>query len=140
VTGSDRFFFWLNRVNAVGIFVALLLLAVSVGGVYFQDYQHRRQAAQERFGHASNSSAYRGDAIKVPGGEIAAYYEDDAELVEHREGFNITLVNPRTGTTRKIAPDDAWVLKWELIFRQKGEGTDTSPEAVGYLAQTKTEG
>ena len=138
MTRSERFFFWLGRINAVGIFLLLLFAAGTIAIGFLQGYRYRQELEDEKFGNeVTHSGPYSGDSIEVPGGEIAAYYEREGDTFERREGSDVTLVDPRTGKTRRIAgdDDDAWVLNWELIFQGGEEGRT----AIGYLARITDE-
>jgi hypothetical protein len=138
VTRWERFFFWLGRINAVGIFLLLVFATGTIAIGFYQGYQYRQELEDEKFGNeVADSGPYSGDSIEVPGGEIAAYYQKERETFDRREGSDITLVDPRTGKTRRIAggDDDAWVLNWELIFRDGEEGGT----AIGYLARITDE-
>ena len=136
---SERFFFWLGRINAVGIFLLLLFAAGTIAIGFLQGYRYRQELEDEKFGNeVTHSGPYSGDSIEVPGGEIAAYYEREGDTFERREGSDVTLVDPRTGKTRRIAgdDDDAWVLNWELIFRAARKVG--RPSAISPASPTKS--
>lgn len=96
----------------------------------YSSHVEYRSAGEKEWARDAETPLFVGREVNTADGSVIAYEVSDDENMGVRPGSNVSLVNMRTGQTRKIAPDSYSVANWELLF---SHGDDKST-AVGYMA------
>lgn len=128
----SRLFSFVSRFNSIAIFAILIvggaILAIQWFG--YSPHVDYRSAGEKEWARDAEDPLFAGREVNTADGSVIAYEVSDDENMGVRPGSNVSLVNMRTGQTRKIAPDGYSVANWELLFFH---GDDKST-AVGYMA------
>lgn len=135
----DRFFFYLNRLNAVAFALLLLativFLAVQASRMPDEDYYLSDETASDFGSSMERLNSIIGQGVETKGADIVAYYESDAQY-ERKELAGLILVNPETTETLQVADAGSELLvSFEFLFDQ---GIEDQP-VVGYIARVATE-
>lgn len=138
VSGSEKFFFYLHRFNAVALF--LLILAVTVSWAWqaweMQKYTGEWDSDETDFGSKFEpSNSIIGQAQQTRDGEIVAYYDSDDDN-ERKENAGLVIVNSKSGKTLKIVEAGKELLvDFEFLFDQSADGRPV----IGYIAKIANE-
>lgn len=115
----DRFFTYLNRVNAVVIFLVLVFFLVTFARDYWnmRSWEHEPGMPTE-YGNNAFDNGVEGEEIKTSIGGVVLYRSKD-ELRDRLniEARNITLTDMHTGRSRVIVPEgsDHLVFSFEVL-------------------------
>jgi len=138
----ERFFFYLNRINAVLLFTALTGLAIFVGFQWAQSdlYDDLRNARPDQYGAQGldGQPEIQGEEIGLSDGAVVKYtLEGQGEFDIEVDARNISLTHGVTGKSRLVLPRDSeqLVLRFEHIG-MRGEGQEP---ANAYIALVGSE-
>lgn len=131
ISGADRFFRILHRVNAVMIFG----LVVFGFFMLIQDWSRSSGlGAGGAFGDSGygDEGSYVGRDIETVDGAIIAYEANEELGFQPERGANVSLTNMETGQSVTIAPEESSVVAWHVLDDDEVEMG--SPRALGYVA------
>lgn len=135
----EKFFFYLNRVNAVLLFTALCLFAVASLGAWWPFYGDVIYDP-DNYGEPGldHEPDIEGEKITIADGTVVKYIAQGAgEFDIDVEARNISLTHMSTGKSRLVLPQgsDQIVLR----FEQVGRGGEGSEPSSAYIALVGTE-
>lgn len=133
---GERFFFWLNRFNAVAIFVALLLyfsfmiFEMISYSQFSDDFGYQRDSGFDHF-----LDDFPGDVIETGSGNTISYQVASEGSEELKiDGQNVSFTDMETGKSVMILPDgsEQLIFSWDQV-ELRGEKT------FAYLARVGNE-
>ena len=135
---AERFFFWLGRINAVLLLVALVNFLVMMGLSWWATHTYSEEPWLLDYEASMSNSGIVGDEVEIADGKVVAYRLSSADGWPDGElDTNITLVNVQTGARRVILADEdaRSVRSWDVIHARN----DEDGEAIGYLVRAATD-
>lgn len=136
----EKFFFYLNRLNAVLILAVILTLGWVLLAELFRTHDDviwHGSSPNSGFGADFNrTNSIIGQAEDTSDGEIVAYYEEDEDSSERRENAGLVLAHPKSGRTLAIAKARKDLLvDFNFLYDQGKPGGPV----VGYIAKIASE-
>ena len=132
----EKFFFYLNRFNAI-VFALLLVVGLfTIAGAMVADWRYRESSVESDFGlEMERVNSIIGQEVETRGAKVVAYYESD-EASERKELAGLVLVNLETSETLRIASSGSeHLVDFEFLYDQ---GDEARP-VVGYIARVASE-
>ena len=130
-----KFFGWLNRVNAIGIFCVLAYAVFTwvASDIAYRDVYY----GDAKFGNENRDSdgGYVADEYETTGGPVQVYmYGDPPNMDDGRVSSGMTLVDARSGRQTSILDkgENALLASFEVI-------ENSQSQAIAYLARITDE-
>ena len=135
---TEKFFYWLFRINAVGLFLLLVFAAINLAWVFSDPYDDVIYDSDhpDRFGNENDrdDGDYKAEQYETTNGVVQAYrYGAKPNMDRGEVSTGMTLIHPATGRQIEIMPRDSGqvLASFDTIENEAGQ-------AVAYIARIST--